>query len=456
MTAPPHAARLRRSLDGAILPTLIRFAAPNLAQIALQSAVGMLEVFLVSYLGTEALAGVSLVFPLLLLMYSVAGVAMSGGVAAAVARALGAGRLADAEALILHAVVIAVVAGALFSIALLGFGPMVYRALGGTGGALEVAQTYSGIVFGGAIAVWLVNALSAVVRGTGDMVTPARIAFSRAVVVVPLSVPLMFGWGPIPGMGVAGAAVATVLHSGLGVVALLAHLQSGRSPLHLRWRGVALHARWFVAILRVGGMAALQMVVMNTTLTAVTGLVGRFGAASLAGYGLASRLEFALLPMLSALGIASTTMIGGCLGAGQVARARRVTWIAAGLGAAVFEAVGLLAARCAVGWIGLFSDQADVLEAGAAYLRAVGPVYGFLGLSLVLFFAAQGWGRMAAPLVTSLLRLALSSGGGWLVVGVAGAGLGALYGVLALSMVTTACVLALLVWRRTTAGQSAH
>jgi putative MATE family efflux protein len=447
--------RLRRSLDGAILPTLARFAAPNLAQIVLQSAVGLLEIFFVSYLGTDALAGVSLAFPLLLLMFSVAGVALGGGVSAAIARALGAGRIADAEAMARHAVVIALAAGALFSAALLGGGHQLYRALGGAGRALDQAETYSDILFAGAIAIWLVNALTAVLRGTGDMATPARIAFSRAIVVVPLSTLLIFGWGPIPRLGVAGAALATVAHSVLGVIALLVHLRSSRSALRLRWRG-ALEWQWCSEILRVGGMAALQMVVMNLTLTAVTGLVGRFGVAALAGYGLASRLEMMLLPMLSSLGIASTAMVGMCLGAGQTARARRVTWIAASLGAALLEAAGLLAAAFAAGWIGLFSADADVIAAGAAYLRTVGPLYGFIGLSATLFFASQGWGRMAAPLFVSLLRLALSSGGGWLAVGAIGGGIGALYGTLAFSMAVTGSLLALLVWRRTTPGRSAQ
>lgn len=449
MASTAHEARLRRSLDGAVLPTLVRFAAPNLAQIVLQSAVGLLEIYFVSYLGTDALAGVSLVFPVLLLMFSVAGVALGGGVSAAIARALGAGRIADAEALARHAVVIALAAGALFGAALLGGGPALYRALGGSGAALDAATTYSGILFAGAILVWLVNGLTAVLRGTGDMTTPARVAFSRALVVVPFSTLLIFGWGPIPRLGVAGAALATVFHSGLGVIALAVHLQSGRSAVRLRWRG-ALEWRWCAEILRVGVMAALQMVFMTLTLTAVTGLVGRFGAAALAGYGLASRLEMMLLPMLSSLGVASTAMIGMCLGAGQGARARRITWTAALLGAALLEAAGLLAASFAAGWIGLFSADPDVIAAGAAYLRTVGPLYGFIGLSAVLFFASQGWGRMAAPLFTSLLRLTLSTGGGWLAVGVAGAGLGALYGVLAGSMVLTGSTLALLVWRRTT------
>jgi Na+-driven multidrug efflux pump len=183
----PADARIRRSLEDAIVPTLLRFAAPNLGQAALQGGVAVLQIYFLSYLGTDALAGVSLVFPLLTLMFLVAGVAIGGGVAASVARALGAGQRAEAEAVAGQAIAFALVAGVSLGALLICFGAPIYRMLGGEGAALHAAIIYSDIVFGGAVASWLANALTSVVRGTGDMVTLARIALKRLLISVPLS-----------------------------------------------------------------------------------------------------------------------------------------------------------------------------------------------------------------------------------------------------------------------------
>src|SRR5204862_6322880 len=147
--------RTRRLLEAAIPQTLLRLAAPNVIIIAAQAAMNVLEAVFVGWLGRDALAGVALVFPLIMLMQTMSAGGMGGGVASAVARALGAGRRRDADALAAHAVVIALGMAALFSAAALGGGPRLYRAMGGTGASLAAALQYSHVIFGGAVAYWL-------------------------------------------------------------------------------------------------------------------------------------------------------------------------------------------------------------------------------------------------------------------------------------------------------------
>ena len=149
--------RTRQLLDGPIVPTLLRLAAPNVVVMTVQVAVTAGEAYFLGWLGADALAGVSLTFPLIMLMQTMSAGGIGGGVSAAVARALGAGRRRDADALGFHALLIATVMGAGFTGALVLGGPALYRAMGGTGGALAAALAYSNIVFGGAIAVWLWN-----------------------------------------------------------------------------------------------------------------------------------------------------------------------------------------------------------------------------------------------------------------------------------------------------------
>ena len=166
--------RTRLLIEGPIAATLIRLAAPNILVMLAQTSVGLVETYFVGKLGTDALAGVALVFPPLMLMQMMSAGAMGGGISSAIARALGAGRRADADALALHALVIGLVFGLAFTVALLASGRWLYTIMGGSGAALQAALTYSVVVFSGAVLVWLFNSLANVIRGSGNMATPAR------------------------------------------------------------------------------------------------------------------------------------------------------------------------------------------------------------------------------------------------------------------------------------------
>src|SRR5437773_12032849 len=214
-TPPAEGAVHRRTrvlLDAPIASTLLRLAAPNVVVITVQAAINVLEAVFVGWLGRDALAGVALVFPLIMLMQTMSAGGMGGGVASAVARALGAGRRRDADALVLHAVLIALVFGAAFTVGMLVGGPRLYRAMGGTEGALAAALMYSNVVFVGAIAVWLFNTLGSVLRGAGNMLLPALVVVAGGPVLVALSPALIWGWGPFPRLAIAGAGVAFVAY----------------------------------------------------------------------------------------------------------------------------------------------------------------------------------------------------------------------------------------------------
>ncbi|MBQ1766324.1 MAG: MATE family efflux transporter, partial [Aquincola sp.] len=221
-TAVPAATldpRTRLLLEGPIASTLLRLGAPNVLVMFAQASVGLIETYFIGQLGTDALAGVALVFPVVMLMQMMSSGAMGGGIASAIARALGARRREDANALVLHAVLIALGFGLAFMAAVLLGGPALYGQMGGRGGSLQAALLYSNCVFAGAVLVWLFNALAAVIRGTGNMAVPAIVTSVGAVLLVPLSPALIFGWGPLPALGIAGGAVALLLYYALGSVA---------------------------------------------------------------------------------------------------------------------------------------------------------------------------------------------------------------------------------------------
>ncbi|HXD51141.1 MAG TPA: MATE family efflux transporter, partial [Burkholderiales bacterium] len=165
--------RTTRLLEGPIVPTLLKLAAPNLVLLLVQSSIGLIEVYWIGRLGTDALAGVALVFPALMLMQMMSAGAMGGGISSAIARAVGAKRNADANALVVHALIIAAALGLTFSIAMLAGGRALYTLMGGRGEVLEAALTYSNLLFAGIVLLWIFNALASVLRGTGNMALPA-------------------------------------------------------------------------------------------------------------------------------------------------------------------------------------------------------------------------------------------------------------------------------------------
>src|SRR6266566_1274217 len=404
--------RTRVLLRGPIVPTLLRMAWPNVLVMVAQAATGLIETWFVSKLGTDALAGMALVFPGVMLMQMISAGAMGGGISSAIARALGAGRRAEADALVLHAVIIHVALGALFTGIMLGFGRPIYRALGGAGGELDAAVTYSNVVFAGSVLLWLLNGLASIIRGTGNMLVPASVICVGVVVLVPLSPLLIFGIGPFPALGIAGGGVALVLFYAAGTAVLGWYVLSGRNLARLR----PTRLRWalFRDVLSVGAVASITSLQTNVIIALATALVAATaGAGAAAGYGTGARLEYLLIPIIFGLGAPLVAMVGTNIGAGQRERALRIAFIGGAMAFVITEAIGIAAALWPQLWITAFSTDPHVIETGATYLRVVGPTYGFFGLGLALYFASQGAGRLFWPLSAGFLRMLIAVGGGF-------------------------------------------
>jgi putative MATE family efflux protein len=451
-TKPTIAAQRAALLHGPIVPLLLRLALPTVVVLAVQTLVGVAETWFVSFLGTDAIAGVALVFPVLMLMQMMSNGGIGGGVASAIARALGAGRKADVDALVLNAFAMAVVLGALFTIGEFVGGRALYSALGGKGGALDAALGYADVVFAGAILVWIVSLLSAALRGAGNTLVPAAITSGGLFILLPLSPLLIFGWGPVPRLGVAGAGLAVVAYYLIGTIVLIAYLRSSRSSPKLSFDPRLIKARLLGDILKVGALSAFGTVQSNLTVVLVTGAVGLFGIDAIAGYGIASRLDYILVPLTFAMGSAALTMVGANMGAGQIARAERIAWISGAMAAGVTGTIGLAAALFPHAWLGLFTTDANVIATGTQYLRTVAPCYAVFGLGMLLYFAGQGAGHVLWPFLGGTARLVIAAVFGWIAVKIFGAGLSTLFIIVAASSLAfggvTAAALALRGWSR--------
>src|SRR3954471_24624270 len=179
---PPIPAPERNALvDGPILRTLLWLAWPNIIALSAGTCVVIAETSYIGRLGVEALAAMALVFPFVFLTMTMSGGAMGGGVASAVARALGAGDVDRASTLASHALLIGLCFGLTFMLGMLIFGPALLELLGGRGKVLDNAVAYSQIFFGGAVVPWLMNTMSGILRGTGNMKLPSLMMLSSAI-----------------------------------------------------------------------------------------------------------------------------------------------------------------------------------------------------------------------------------------------------------------------------------
>jgi putative MATE family efflux protein len=416
------------------------------------TAVGIAESWYVGRLGTLSLAGLALVFPMFMLMNMMAAGALGGAIASAVARALGAGQQQRAQALALHAVCIALVASGLFMGLFLLGGTTIYTTLGARGAVLEMAHAYSNILSTGGLAVWLFHTFASVLRGTGDMRTPASALAGVAIVQITLTGILTQGWGIVPAFGLSGAALAAVVAYGLGALMLARLLLTGNRPVRLSLDHRRFRFELFADILRVGLMAAISPLQRVSTVILMTGLVSRFGPAALAGYGIGARLELLMVPMVFGIGSALVFMVGAHIGAGALARAHRIAWTGA-IGAALITGTfGLTGALSPLAWGGLFTSDPTALQSCIAYLRIVGPCYGFYGLGLALYFASQGAGKVFWPVIATCVQLAVTIGGGYLAVVCLGGPLQSLYALIAVGIAVygmgTSLAIARGAWRR--------
>lgn len=400
-------------LTAPILPMLLKLSAPTTVAMLAVAMVAIAETAYVGVLGVDALAAMALTFPMIMLMQMVSAGAMGGGVSSAIARALGAGEPARANTLALHAVIIAIVAAAVFSAFFWLLGPTIYRVLGGQGRVLDLAILYSNTVFSGALCIWLFNTLSSVLRGTGNMNAPSVVALVASALQIGIGGVLGLGLGPVPSLGVVGIGLGQVIAFGLGAAYLFFHLRRPAAKLRLRAAGFSMDRVMFADILRVGALASLSSLQTVLTVLIFTGLVARFGTIALAGYGIGARLEFLLVPIAFSVGVASVPMVGMAIGAKDILRARKVAWTAGSVAGAALGVVGLVVVVAPDMWSALFTGDEAVIAAARQYLTAAGFGFPFFGFGLCLYFASQGAGKVLGPVLGGTIRLAIVAIGGW-------------------------------------------
>jgi putative MATE family efflux protein len=393
-------------LSGPIWPVLSRMAVPGIIAMLITSAMSIVETWFLGQIGTVALASVALVFPVFMLTNMLSAGSVGGVVSGATANAIGASD-GDQAAMVLRAGFL--MAGALgVGMAILFWlaGPWFYGLLGGDGEVLAGAVAYSAILMIALPLIWQFNMLAGVIRGAGDMGTPAAL---QAIVTVSH---FGFCWVFIDllNFGIRGAAFSILAAYVLACGAMAMLFVTGKAPVPLR-RGPVARAL-LMPLIRLATMAGFQAVLTIITIMLITGLVGQLGPVWLAGYGVGARLEFLMIPVIFGIGAALIAMVGANRGAGQQDRAAGIAWRGTLLASFVVGVIGLLSAAFPTAWASIYSDDPEVIAACAAYMTRVAPFYFFFGMGLTLYFASQGMQTLGVPVVGSLLRFTIIAGGG--------------------------------------------
>ena len=415
--------RTQEFLTKPIIPLLIRMSAPNTIAFFIQSLVVLTEVWFISRLGTNSLAAIALAFPLLMITQTMSGGALGGAITSAIARSMGADDIEKAERLIWHSIIISLGGAISFLILFLLFGKQLLFLLGGRGEILQESYAYCSILFFGGILLWLSGSLSAVLRGMGNMRFPATLMVITSSIQVILSGGFILGWFGFPKLGVPGAAVAVLISSALMVTVILFKLRSKSIPASLRKERFQLRKILFDNIFEVAIPASLSPLLVVSTILVLTGLVGRFGTEALAGYGIGSRVEFLMIPLIFGIGTAMTSIVGANIGALNIDRAEKVGILGGSTAGFVSILIGLTLAVFPEAWIQFFTDDIKAFEVTKKYIQIVGPFYIFQGIGLSLYFASQGANAMKWPTIATIARFIIACAGGgisvyWLDLGI--------------------------------------
>jgi putative MATE family efflux protein len=400
-------------IDAPILRTLLQLAWPNVIALSAGTCVVIAETSYIGRIGVEPLAAMALLFPLVILTMTMSGGAMGGGVASAIARALGSGDADRASALASHALLIGLAFGLAFTVGVLTFGSALLELLGGRGKVLTYAVAYMQVFFSGAVLPWLMNSMAGILRGTGNMKLPSMMILCAAALQIVCGGALGLGIGPIPQFGMRGVAAGALIAFSVSIAVMTWYLFSGRARVVPKVAGLQVQWSMLADILKVGLVSCFSPLQSVLTVSIFTHLLARFGTEVLAGYGIGARLEFMLTSIAFSVGIASVPMIGMAIGAERVARARSVALAA---GVVSFVAVGAIATIIAIVpdiWVNIFTGDPGVRAAGRQYLSTAAPMYAFLGLAMSMYFSSQGAAKMLGPVLSQTARLLLIAAGGW-------------------------------------------
>lgn len=380
---------------------ILLLAVPMILEMSMESLFVVVDIFWVSRLGAEAVAAVGLTEAMLTLIYTVA-VGLSIGATATVARRIGEKDPERAARAAVQVIVLGVVLS--ISIGLVGaaLAPRLLGLMGASAEVIERGRGFTTVMLGGNATVLLLFLGNAIFRGAGDAAIAMRVLWLANGLNILLGPCFIFGLGPLPELGVTGAAIATNLGRGTGVIYLLYRLWRGGAHIRVRRIHLGFDLHIMAAVLRLSATGMLQMLVGMTSWLALIRILSGFGSAALAGYTIAIRvILFALLPSWG-LSNAAATLVGQNLGAGKPDRAEQAVWRAGFYNMLFLGAVGAVFATFAAPIVRTFTLEPQVVGYGVSCLRTVSLGFLFYAYGMVMGQAFNGAGAVWTPTFINL------------------------------------------------------
>ncbi|MFO0980624.1 MAG: MATE family efflux transporter [Planctomycetota bacterium] len=387
--------------SGPIGRAIILLAVPMVIEMIMESVFAVTDVFFVSRLSADAVATVGLTESLLALIYTLA-MGLSIGVMATVARRIGEKDAAGAAVTAVQGIALSTGLALVIGVSGVLFAPNLLELMGASIEVVATGTNYTRVMLGGNLVILLLFLINAIFRGSGDAAVAMRVLWLANGINIVLGPCLIFGLGPLPELGVTGAAVATTIGRGTGVLFQIYCLTRSGRRVVVAARHLALHPRVMLALLRLSGSGTFQVFVSTASWIGLVRILSGFGSAAVAGYTIGIRvIIFALLPSWG-LSNAAATMVGQNLGAGKPQRAERAVWIA-GLYNFVFLGVVGLAFAVGAPWIvALFSTDPVVGPTAVACLRIVSCGFVFYAYGMVLTQSFNGAGDTWTPTLINL------------------------------------------------------
>ena len=386
--------------EGPIGRSIFILAVPMVLEMVMESIFAVVDVFVVAHLGAEAVATVGITESMMSMLYALA-MGLSIGAGAMVARRIGEkngeGAAHTAAQVILFGAVVAVLLGVLGVV----FAPQLLRVMGGSSDVLAHA-TFTRIMLGGNISVVMLFLLNSVLRSSGDAAIAMRVLWLANAINIVLCPLLVLGLGPVPALGIKGAAIATTIGRSIGVVFALSRLFKPGARVELHARHFAFDPALIARVVRLSASATVQVFIGMVSWIGLVRILATFGSAAIAGYTIGIRIViFALLPSFG-LANAAATMVGQALGARKPERAERAVWTAGRYGMWFLGTVGVLFVLFAPAIVSIFTSEPAVATYAIATLRTVALGFPFYAYGMVLTQSFNGAGDTRTPTYINL------------------------------------------------------
>lgn len=381
---------------GSIDKAIFMLSVPMILEMVMESLFAVVDVYFVGKLGTDAVATVGLTESMLTIIYSV-GIGLSMGATAMVARRVGEKNIEAANHTAAQALYVVFGISALISVLGIFYAKTLLSLMGAAPSIVENNYQYTQIMLGSNVVIMMLFMINGIFRGAGDASIAMRSLWLANILNIILCPTLIYGLGPIPALGLKGAAIATTIGRGVGVIYQVYHLFKGKGLLRIQKKHLALDPPIMGSLLKIASGGTAQFIIASASWIFLIRILSTFGSNVLAGYTIAIRvIVFAILPAWG-MANAAATLVGQNLGAGQPGRAEKSVWRTAYFNMIFLGSVSVLFFLLARNIVLLFTQDADVVRHGTECLRYVSLGYIFYACGMVISQSFNGAGDTRTP-----------------------------------------------------------